>query len=206
MAGGEELPSETLVRVFHFLPIKQRSKLACVARSWRQAASVDAVSVKLKETHVPTYLHVALPDGAAQLQAAACPLMSLARSADLTWASAATGQLLESMPSLERLAFTSMASGPLAFECAEPSGLHSLKSLTNLQSLQLNISDAAPVLEAAGAAPHTLRDIELHLTGENWQTSVLDQIATLLGSQVPSQHAQHISIFQSVAADAYCFL
>ena len=62
---------------------------------------MDSVSIKLKESHVPHYLHVALPDGAAQLQAAACPMMSLARSADITWASAATGSLLQSMPSLE---------------------------------------------------------------------------------------------------------
>lgn len=58
---------------------------------------VDAVQVKLQRQHVPSYLHVALPDGAAQLQAAGCPIMSLARSADITWASSVTSQLLESM-------------------------------------------------------------------------------------------------------------
>lgn len=98
---AEELPQEALVRVFHFLPIKDRSRLACVCQSWKTASLIDAVSVKLKDSHVPHYLHVALPNGAAQLQAAACPMMSLARSADLTWASAATGSLLQSMPSLE---------------------------------------------------------------------------------------------------------
>jgi hypothetical protein len=179
---AEELPQEALVRVFHFLPIKQRSRFACVCQSWRQAATVDAVQVKLQKQHVPSYLHVALPDGAAQLQAAACPLMSLARSADLTWASgAATGTLLESMPSLERLAFTSMSSVP---QPVEGSGLQSLKSLTNLQSLQLNTSDAAPLLEAMPSVPHSVREIELHLTGENWQTNALDTIAEQLGSQV----------------------
>jgi hypothetical protein len=179
---AEELPQEALVRVFHFLPIKQRSRFACVCRSWKQAATVDAVQLKLQKQHVPSYLHVALPDGAAQLQAAACPLMSLARSADLPWASgAATGTLLESMPSLERLAFTSMSSVPPP---VEGSGLQSLKSLTNLQSLQLNTCDAAPLLEAMPSVPHSVREIELHLTGKNWQTNALDQIADQLGSQV----------------------
>jgi hypothetical protein len=100
---AEELPQEALVRVFHGLPIRDRSRLACVSRAWQSAALVDAVSVKLKDHHdVPAYLHVALPDGAAQLQAAGCPIMSLARSADVIWASAAaTGSLLQSMPSLE---------------------------------------------------------------------------------------------------------
>jgi len=98
---AEDLSQEALVRIFHFLPIKDRSRLACVCKNWRTASSIDAVSVKLKDSHVPHYLHVALPDGAAQLQAAGCPIMSLARSADLTWASAATGSLLQSMPSLE---------------------------------------------------------------------------------------------------------
>lgn len=182
---AEELPQEALVRVFHFLPIKQRSRLACVSKAWRQAATVDAVQVKLQKQHVPSYLHVTLPDGAAQLQAAACPLMSLARSAELTWASAATSTLLESMPSLERLAFTSMASVPQPLDgAAEPSGLQSLKSLTNLQSLQLNMCHPAPMLEAVPSVASTLREIELHLTGENWQTSVLDKIANQLGSQV----------------------
>lgn len=180
---AEELPQEALVRVFHFLPIKQRSRFACVCQSWRQAATVDAVQVKLQKQHVPSYLHVALPDGAAQMQAAACPLMSLARSADLTWSSAAaTGTLLESMPSLERLAFTSMSSVPQPVDSS--SGLQSLKSLTNLQSLQLNTSDAAPLLEAMPSVPHSVREIELHLTGEDWQTSALDKIADQLGSQV----------------------
>lgn len=94
---AEELPQEALVRVFHFLPIKQRSRLACVSKAWRQASLVDAVQVKLQKQHVPSYLHVALPDGSSQMQAAACPMMSLARSADITWASAVTSQLLESM-------------------------------------------------------------------------------------------------------------
>ncbi|WIA35208.1 hypothetical protein OEZ86_003671 [Tetradesmus obliquus] len=179
---AEELPQEALVRVFHFLPIKQRSRFACVCQSWRQASTVDAVQVKLQKQHVPSYLHVALPDGAAQMQAAACPLMSLARSADLTWSSAAaTGTLLESMPSLERLAFTSMSSVPQPVDSS--SGLQSLKSLTNLQSLQLNTSDAAPLLEAMPSVPHSVREIELHLTGEDWQTSALDKIADQLGSQ-----------------------
>ncbi len=97
MGDAELLPPEALVRAFHFLPIRSRCVAACVSRSWRAAASVDAVRVKLQASHVPSYLHVALPDGAAQLQAAACPIMSLARSADLVWASAATGALLESM-------------------------------------------------------------------------------------------------------------
>lgn len=106
-----ELPQEALARLFHFLPIKDRSRLSCTCQSWRTASLVDAVSIKLKESHVPHYLHVALPDGAAQLQAASCPIMSLARSADITWASAATGSLLQSMPSLEvRLAFEQQSS------------------------------------------------------------------------------------------------
>jgi hypothetical protein len=96
-----ELPQEALVDIFHFLPIKDRSRLACISKSWKAASSVDSVSIKLKESHVPHYLHVALPDEAAQVQAAGCPIMSLARSADITWASAATGSLLQSMPSLE---------------------------------------------------------------------------------------------------------
>lgn len=90
----------------------------------------------------------------------------------------------------QRLAFTSMASGALA--AGEPSGgglhsssgLHSLKSLTNLQSLQLNAWDAAPLLEAVPSAPATLKDLELHLSGDNWQSSVLDKVATQLGQQV----------------------
>lgn len=94
---AEELPQEALVRVFHYLPIKQRSRFSCVCKAWRQASLVDAVQVKLQKQHVPSYLHVALPDGAAQLQAANCPMMSLARSADITWASSVTNQLLESM-------------------------------------------------------------------------------------------------------------
>lgn len=96
-AMAEELPQEALVRVFHYLPIKQRSRFSCVCKAWRQASLIDAVQVKLQKQHVPSYLHVALPDGAAQLQAANCPMMSLARSADITWASSVTNQLLESM-------------------------------------------------------------------------------------------------------------
>lgn len=90
------------MNLFHHLPIKARCRLACVSQQWRAASLVDAVSIKLKASHVPHYLHVALPDGAAQLQAAGCPIMSLARSADITWSSAAAaGSLLQSMPSLE---------------------------------------------------------------------------------------------------------
>jgi hypothetical protein len=96
-----DLPQEALVNIFHHLHIKDRSRLACVSNSWKIASLVDSVSVKLKESYVPAYLHVALPDSSAQQQAAACPIMSLARSADITWASAATGSLLQSMPSLE---------------------------------------------------------------------------------------------------------
>ncbi|KAF6264354.1 hypothetical protein COO60DRAFT_177559 [Scenedesmus sp. NREL 46B-D3] len=53
----------------------------------------------------------------------------------------------------------------------------------NLQSLQLNTSDAAPLLEAMPSVPHSVREIELHLTGEDWQTNALDKIAGQLGSQ-----------------------
>jgi hypothetical protein len=94
-------PQEVLVAIFHNLPIKDRCRLACISQSWATAAQVDCVSLKLKESYVPDYLHVALPDSFTQQQAAACPIMSLARSADITWASAATGSLLQSMPSLE---------------------------------------------------------------------------------------------------------
>jgi hypothetical protein len=106
---ADDLPQEALVRIFHFLPIKVRSRLACVSQNWRSASIVDAVTVRLKDSHVPHYLHVALPDGAAQQQAAVCPIMSLARSADITWASAATGSLLQSMPSLEVSSLSSAA-------------------------------------------------------------------------------------------------
>ncbi|KAF8060481.1 Gspt2 [Scenedesmus sp. PABB004] len=199
-AMADELPMEGLVRVFHFLPIKQRSRLACVSKAWRAAAGQDAVVMRLQQTHVPAYLHVALPDGLGQARAAACPLMSLARSADLTWASSATGHLLESMPSLERLAFTSMSSVPAGGLESEPSGLQSLRSLTNLHSLQLNISDAAPVLEAVPSAPATLRELELHLTGDNWRSSVLDKVATQLGAQASQLRAlvlrcSHASVY-----------
>lgn len=94
-------PPEVLVAIFHNLPIKDRCRLACTSKSWSTAAQVDSVSLKLKESYVPDYLHVALPDSFTQQQAAACPIMSLARSADITRASAATGSLLHSMPSLE---------------------------------------------------------------------------------------------------------
>lgn len=92
---------------------------------------------------------------------------------------------------LQRLAFTSMSSMPL--EAASESGLQRLSSLKNLQSLQLNVHDAGPVLEAVPSVPGTLRSLELHLTGDNWQSSVLDKIATQLGSQVnqASERYQH---------------
>jgi hypothetical protein len=67
---------------------------------------------------------------------------------------------------------------------SDGSGLQRLSSLTNLQSLQLNVHDAGPVLEAVPSVPGTLKSLELHLTGDNWQSSVLDKIATQLGSQV----------------------
>lgn len=175
-------PQEVLVAIFHNLPIKDRCRLACISQSWATAAQVDSVSLKLKESYVPDYLHVALPDSSTQQQAAACPIMSLARSADITWASAATGSLLQSMPSLERLAFTSMNSMPLD-AASDSSGLQRLSSLKNLQSLQLNVHDAGPVLEAVPSVPGTLKSLELHLTGDNWQSNVLDKIATQLGSQ-----------------------
>lgn len=82
---------------------------------------------------------------------------------------------------VQRLAFTSMNSMPL--EAAE-SGLQRLSSLTNLQSLHLNANDVGPVLEAMPSVPATLRSLKLHLTGDNWQSSVLDKIATQLGAQV----------------------
>lgn len=87
----------------------------------------------------------------------------------------------------QRLAFTSMSSGPLPPEGGgggSSRSLRSLRSLTNLQSLHLNTCDAAPVLEAMPSAPRTLKALELHLTGDNWQSSVLDQVANQLGSQV----------------------
>jgi hypothetical protein len=81
----------------------------------------------------------------------------------------------------QRLAFTTMNSMPLeAADC----GMQRLSSLTNLQSLQLNAHDVGPVLEAVPSVPTTLRSLELHLTGDNWQSSILDKIATQLGSQV----------------------
>lgn len=67
---------------------------------------------------------------------------------------------------------------------AADSGMQRLSSLTNLQSLQLNAHDIWPVLEAVPSVPTTLRSLELHLTGDNWQSSILDKIATQLGSQV----------------------
>ena len=83
---------------------------------------------------------------------------------------------------LQRLAFTSMNS--MSLEAAE-SGLQRLSSLTNLQSLHLNTNDVGPVLEAMhSSVPATLKELKLHLTGDNWQSSVLDKIATQLGSQV----------------------
>lgn len=193
--GNGDLPQEVLVRIFHFLPIKTRSRFACVNHAWRGAACVDAVQCRIKKSHIPSYLHVALPDESAQLAAAACPVVSLARSAELMWAPA-TGRVLESMPSLERLAFSSMASEAL------PDGLESLRSLTNLQSLQMNIVDAAPVLEAMPSVPATMTDLELHLHGDNWSEDVLERITGEIGSQAVqlrhlSLRCSHASVYKA---------
>lgn len=85
-----------------------------------------------------------------------------------------------------------MSSMPL--EAAE-SGLQRLSSLTNLQSLQLNSNDVGPVLEAVPSAPTTLRSLELHLTGDNWGSTVLDKIAVQLGAQV-QMGKPHSTLFQ----------
>lgn len=77
-----------------------------------------------------------------------------------------------------------MGTGEAPTLAGEASGLQSLRSLKNLQSLQLNLSDAAAAFEAVPAAPATLREIEIHLTGEDWQTDVLDKLAQRLGAQV----------------------
>lgn len=99
--------------------------------------------------------------------------------------------------SMQRLAFTSMNSMPHE---AAGSGLQRLSSLTNLHSLHLSTNGVTPVLEAMPSVPATLRDLELHLTGDNWQSSVLDKIASQLGTQVRkdlkvlSSRARHIDL------------
>ena len=189
MGGAEAFPQEVLVRILHYVPIKQRSALACVSNAWRSASCIDAVQVKLSASHVPSYLHVILPDDEAQRHAAACPVMSLARSASISLAPT-TGRMLESMPSLERLAFSSVTSEAVQ---PETSGLESMKSLTNLQSLQMSTGDAGVVLEAMPSAPLSLSELELHLHGEDWSEDVLDKVTAQLGSQFIGQ-LRHLSL------------
>jgi hypothetical protein len=105
------------------------------------------------------------------------------------------------MPSLERLAFSSL--NTLEAVQSETSGLESMRSLTNLQALQMSTTDADMVLEAMPSAPLSVSELELHLHGENWSEDVLDKVTAQLGSQFVGQlldlslRCSHSSVYKS---------
>lgn len=72
---------------------------------------------------------------------------------------------------------------PAPDDAGAASGLQSFRSLRNLQSLHLNTDDAAPVLEGVTNIP-SLKEVDLHLSGDAWESSVFDRIANTFGSQV----------------------